>query len=138
MRLVAASSAILSSSKLGGDVAAHDFQWRVENDRFAAVGTHLDNWPMRPESSDARDRLERPVSNLEIRRPAIVADYPFSTSDLWSVSRPTASRSLAGPATAARPSEALDARWDQIDLHKKLWMNPVSKAGNLLPVPLSP
>jgi integrase len=41
-------------------------------------------------------------------------------------------------ATAARPSEALNARWDQIDLEKKLWMNPVSKTGKLLPVPLSP
>jgi hypothetical protein len=40
--------------------------------------------------------------------------------------------------TAARPSEALAARWDQIDLDKKLWMNPVSKTGKLLPVPLSP
>jgi integrase len=40
-------------------------------------------------------------------------------------------------ATAARPSEALSARWDQIDLDKKLWMNPVSKTDKLLPVPLS-
>jgi integrase len=32
----------------------------------------------------------------------------------------------------------LGARWDQIDLDKKLWMNPVSKTGKLLPVPLSP
>jgi integrase len=37
----------------------------------------------------------------------------------------------------ARPSEVLAARWDQIDLDKKLWMNPVSKTGKLLPVPLS-
>jgi integrase len=32
----------------------------------------------------------------------------------------------------------LGARWDQIDFDKKLWVNPVSKTGKLLPVPLSP
>jgi integrase len=39
--------------------------------------------------------------------------------------------------TAARPSEALSARWDQIDLAKSLWTNPASKTGNPLMVPLS-
>jgi integrase len=39
--------------------------------------------------------------------------------------------------TAARPSEALAARWDQIDLAKRLWTNPSSKTGNPLAVPLS-
>jgi integrase len=29
--------------------------------------------------------------------------------------------------TAARPGEALAARWDQIDLNKKLWLNPAPK-----------
>jgi integrase len=43
--------------------------------------------------------------------------------------------------TAARPSEALNARWDEIDFDKKLWMNPVSKTrgkADPLPVLLSP
>jgi integrase len=42
--------------------------------------------------------------------------------------------------TAARPSEALAARWDQIDLGKGVWLNPALKArdpGDPLPVPLS-
>ena len=39
--------------------------------------------------------------------------------------------------TAARPGEALAARWDQVDLEKKLWRNPVSKTGTTLDVPLS-
>jgi integrase len=39
--------------------------------------------------------------------------------------------------TAARPGEALAARWNQIDLEKKLWDNPVSKTAKPLPVPLS-
>jgi integrase len=39
--------------------------------------------------------------------------------------------------TAARPSEALCARWGEIDLDKKLWMNPVSKVGKPLAVPLN-
>jgi integrase len=39
--------------------------------------------------------------------------------------------------TAARPGEALAARWDQVDLEKKLWLNPVSKTDKPLPVPLS-
>jgi integrase len=40
--------------------------------------------------------------------------------------------------TAARPSEALTARWDQIDLGKKIWLNPSSKTDKPLPVPLTP
>jgi integrase len=43
--------------------------------------------------------------------------------------------------TAARPGEALAARWDEIDLEKKLWMNPATKTRaktEPLPVPLSP
>jgi integrase len=39
--------------------------------------------------------------------------------------------------TAARPGEALAARWDQVILEKKLWLNPVSKTGKPLEVPLS-
>jgi integrase len=41
--------------------------------------------------------------------------------------------------TAARPGDALAARWDEVDFAKKLWMNPVSKTGKRepLPVPLS-
>jgi integrase len=39
--------------------------------------------------------------------------------------------------TAARPSEALTARWDQIDLDAKVWRNPVSKTGKMLEVPLA-
>jgi integrase len=39
--------------------------------------------------------------------------------------------------TAARPGEALAARWDQVDLEKKLWKNPVSKTDKPLEVPLS-
>jgi integrase len=53
--------------------------------------------------------------------------------------------------TAARPGEALAARWDQIDRNKKLWLNPAPKTkkarkakgkakaedGKPLPVPLS-
>jgi integrase len=40
--------------------------------------------------------------------------------------------------TAARPSEALGARWDQIDLEKRIWLNPASKTRKApLPVPLS-
>jgi integrase len=40
-------------------------------------------------------------------------------------------------ATAARPSEALEARWDQIDLDAKIWLNPSSKTDKPLPAPLS-
>jgi integrase len=51
--------------------------------------------------------------------------------------------------TAARPGEALAARWDQIDRNKKLWLNPAPKTKKVkkakgkaettepLPVPLS-
>jgi integrase len=39
--------------------------------------------------------------------------------------------------TAARPGEALAARWDQIDETKKVWKNPVSKTNKVLEVPLS-
>jgi integrase len=39
--------------------------------------------------------------------------------------------------TAARPSEAITARWDQIDREKKIWSNPVSKTGKMLEVPLT-
>jgi integrase len=39
--------------------------------------------------------------------------------------------------TAARPGEALAARWDQIDWEKRIWSNPVSKTGKPLEVPLS-
>jgi integrase len=43
--------------------------------------------------------------------------------------------------TAARPSEVREARWDQVDLERKIWRNPALKArerDNPLPVPLSP
>jgi integrase len=39
--------------------------------------------------------------------------------------------------TACRPGEALAALWDQIDLDKKLWINPVSKTEEPLGVPLT-
>jgi integrase len=39
--------------------------------------------------------------------------------------------------TAARPSEALAARWDQIGSDKKVWRNPSSKTDKPLLVPLS-
>jgi integrase len=39
--------------------------------------------------------------------------------------------------TAARPSEAITARWDQIDPEQKLWRNPVSKTNKMLEVPLT-
>jgi integrase len=39
--------------------------------------------------------------------------------------------------TAARPSEALATRWDQINLVKRVWVNPVPKTGKPLNVPLS-
>ena len=42
--------------------------------------------------------------------------------------------------TAARPSEALGARWDQVDFDKATWSNPAPKTrkpGNPLVVPLS-
>jgi integrase len=53
--------------------------------------------------------------------------------------------------TAARPGEAIAARWDQVDLAKKLWLNPAPKTkkakkakagakaetGDPLPVPLA-
>jgi integrase len=39
--------------------------------------------------------------------------------------------------TAARPSEAITARWDQIDRDAKVWRNPVSKTGKMLEVPLT-
>jgi integrase len=39
--------------------------------------------------------------------------------------------------TAARPSEALTARWSDIDREAKLWRNPVSKTSKMLEVPLT-
>jgi integrase len=42
--------------------------------------------------------------------------------------------------TAARPSEALNAKWGEIDFKAKggpVWLNPVSKTDKPLPVPLS-
>jgi integrase len=39
--------------------------------------------------------------------------------------------------TAARPGDALAARWDQVNLAKRIWKNPVSKTEEPLEVPLS-
>jgi integrase len=39
--------------------------------------------------------------------------------------------------TAARPGDALSARWDQVNWGKKIWKNPVSKTEEPLEVPLS-
>jgi integrase len=39
--------------------------------------------------------------------------------------------------TAARPGEALAAKWSEIDLDKKVWVNPMSKTEKPLEVPLS-
>jgi integrase len=39
--------------------------------------------------------------------------------------------------TAARPGDALAAKWEDVDLERKLWKNPVSKTGAALDVPLS-
>jgi integrase len=39
--------------------------------------------------------------------------------------------------TAARPNEALAARWDQIDRDARVWRNEVSKTAKTLKVPLS-
>jgi integrase len=39
--------------------------------------------------------------------------------------------------TAARPGEALAAKWEQVNLDKALWLNPVEKTEKVLEVPLS-
>jgi integrase len=39
--------------------------------------------------------------------------------------------------TAARPAEALAAKWSEIDWEKKHWRNPVSKLDKPLDVPLA-
>ena len=123
---------------LGGKVRSRlktVFDWLIAHGmRNAALGNPAEAGPInagRPKNSHGKAGHYRRIKKLD--------DAPAAFQKVYA--RSPENTALAAWAfmmlTAARPGEALAARWDQIDWEKRIWSNPVSKTGKPLEVPLS-